>query len=488
MYLPAVAQETDAPQGALIEAAEVSGIRLDQLSPGLRRDIESLANTTLDRGTLDELASRIEDELPDVVTAVRAVSRPAGAARVVFLVARISDDDDLVENINTRYMVERVETSGVPDADVPQDLRDALQALIGRPLGSDEADELSERLRAAFPGHQVRRRISRGSVRGLVRVEFELSRLEIPWIRFTPSRSKFVYHEDQKFSGVLDIPMGNRDHRVGFTAVFGNKDDLIEEYKGFRVRLESRKLATERVGASIEFSRFTNEWQDVSLAALAADPRIPEAYRTRASVEPTVTFAFNRYVRVFGGASLSDMESLAATPGSTTANAWLAGIGADRQWRGTDGRQRAEATYRLRAGVEALGSDLAYKRHSGDARARLEHGHFQLLAGLSLGYISGTAPLFERFSLGDTATLRGWNKFDVAPVGGRRMWHQSLEYRYRAGAVFLDAGSVWDEGAPQRARISAGFGLHIDNFFLTAGFPLNADGETRGTVMVGVRF
>jgi hypothetical protein len=101
-YLPAGAQETDAPQGALIEAADVSGIRLDQLSPGLRKDIEPLANTTLDRGALDELASRIEEELPDAVTAVRAVSRPAGAARVVFLVARISDDADLVENINTR--------------------------------------------------------------------------------------------------------------------------------------------------------------------------------------------------------------------------------------------------------------------------------------------------------------------------------------------------------------------------------------------------
>jgi hypothetical protein len=269
--------------------------------------------------------------------------------------------------------------------------------------------------------------------------------------------------------------------------VFTNKDDLIEEYSGFRLRLESRKLATERVGASIEFSRFTQEWRDVTLAALAANPSVPEPYRTRITVEPMVTFAFNPFVRLFGGASISDLESLAAAPGSINANAWVLGAGADRDWRAGGGRQRLEGGYRLRAGVESLGSDLDYKRHSGDVRVRVSHGHSVLLASLALGYITGQAPLFERFSLGDTSTLRGWNKFDIGPTGGDRMWHQSLEYRFHGGAVFLDAGSVWDRASRQRARLSAGFGIHVDNFFLLGGFPLNAD-DTRGTFMVGVRF
>ena len=264
----------------------------------------------------------------------------------------------------------------------------------------------------------------------------------------------------------------------------------IEEYSGFRARLESRKLATERVGASIEFSWFTQEWQDVTLAALALDPSIPEPYRTRVTVEPTVTFAFNPFVRVLGGASVSDLESLAASPASSNANAWVLGVGADREWRAGRDRQRVEGGYRLRAGVESLGSDLAYKRHSGDVRVRVERGHSTLLAGLSLGYITGQAPLFERFSLGDTSTLRGWNKFDIAPTGGDRMWHQSMEYRFHAGAVFLDAGSVWDRATRQRARLSAGFGIHVDNFFLLGGFPLNADDadDAGGIFMVGVRF
>jgi hypothetical protein len=66
------------------------------------------------------------------------------------------------------------------------------------------------------------------------------------------------------------------------------------------------------------------------------------------------------------------------------------------------------------------------------------------------------------------------------------MFHQSLEYRYRWAAAFLDVGSVWDRAADRLVRWSTGFGLHGDNVFLTAGFPVNADGA-RATFLMGVR-
>ena len=75
------------------------------------------------------------------------------------------------------------------------------------------------------------------------------------------------------------------------------------------------------------------------------------------------------------------------------------------------------------------------------------------------GGISGDAPLFERFSLGDSRTLRGWDKYDIAPAGGDRMFHTSLEYRYRGLALFLDSGSVWDDGSDARVRVAAGYRL-----------------------------
>ncbi len=76
--LPATAQETDAPEGALIESATVSGISLDQLSPGLRSDISALEGTPLDRAKAAALATRIEEEQPEMVAAVRRSNRRTG--------------------------------------------------------------------------------------------------------------------------------------------------------------------------------------------------------------------------------------------------------------------------------------------------------------------------------------------------------------------------------------------------------------------------
>jgi outer membrane protein assembly factor BamA len=485
--LVANAQEVDAPEGTIIDAVEISGFSLYELSPGLQKDINSLVGAALDRERLHQLASRIEGERPEMVAAVRAVSRPDAKARVIFLVGRISDDRDLTENINARYIVEAVEIGGAP-AEVSQQLRDDLQKLVGRRLDTEEADRLNERLEGELPGREVARRISKGSQAGSIRVVFEI--IEEPWIRFAPPRSKLVYHANQGWSAVLDIPMSpsRSHHRFSGGVVFANSDDLIEEYSGFRLRFESRTLATEKLGASLEFSRFNQSWKDATLAAVAANPTIPELYRNRLTLEPNLTFAFNPNIRVNAGVSISELESLAQSPNSQMANAWVAGLSADHRWESKTGaRQNAEGSYQLRAAVDGLGSDLAYKRHLAQARYRFDHRRSTVLAAFSFGYITGDAPLFERFSLGDSSTLRGWNKYDIAPTGGERMVHQSLEYRYWNVGVFFDTGSLWDRTTLAKVRYSTGFGIHADNFFLTLGFPLNDD-DNGVTFMTGVRF
>ena len=126
------AQDNDAPEGALIQSTELSGLTSGRLSPGLRQEIDALVGKGLNRERVDGLAVRIETELPDRIVAVRAVEQSDGTVRVIFLVARISDDRDLASNINARYTVDRVEISGIADSKVSQDLRDALQDLVGR--------------------------------------------------------------------------------------------------------------------------------------------------------------------------------------------------------------------------------------------------------------------------------------------------------------------------------------------------------------------
>ena len=110
-----------------------------------------------------------------------------------------------------------------------------------------------------------------------------------------------------------------------------------------------------------------------------------------------------------------------------------------------------------------------------------------MIASAAFGGITGDAPLFERFTLGDTATLRGWNKCDIAPAGAERMVHTSLEYRFHnLLGVFLDADRC-DRNTDMRFRLSSGFGLHHDNVFLSLAFPLNTD-DLRVTFTMGVRF
>jgi hypothetical protein len=485
--LPGYAQDADAPEGAIIDSVEMSGFSPYRLSPGFQKDMNSLVGSPLSRDRLNELVSRIESEQPEMVAAVRTVARPDGKAHIVFLVARISDDTDLTENINARYTVESVEIEG-PSDEVSQELRDDLQKLVGRRLDTDEAERLQERLEGELSGRDVARRISKGSESGRIRVVFEV--FETPWIRFAPTGSKLVYHAQQGWSGVLDIPMSSSRSRHRFTAgiAFNDIDALIEEYSGFRLAFESRLIGTERLGARFEFSRYNQTWEDATLSALPLSPGIPELYRNRLTFEPTATLAFNPSVRVNAGVSISELESLSNSPDSQMANAWIAGISADHDWRSKgEIRHRAEGSYQLRAAVEALDSDLVYKRHIGQARYQFDQGRSTAIASLSLGYITGNAPLFERFSLGNSTTLRGWDKYDIAPLGGERMFHSSVEYRFWHVAVFFDTGSVWDRNTNSRVRYSTGFGIHGDNSFLTVGFPLDSD-DAGATFMAGVRF
>jgi hypothetical protein len=404
---------------------------------------------------------------------------------LVFLVARISDDRDLAVNINARYSVESVEITGVPETDVSQGIRDDLQTLTGKPLDHDEAERLENRIEAELPGFDVRRRISRGSQPGRIRVVFELIKVEPPpWIPFVRDRSKIVYHSKQGWSGVLDIPMGGpRHHRVRLGMVFDNNDDLVEEYSGYSLRFESRKVATDRLGVGVEVSRYRQSWRPETMLALELNPSIAEPYRSRLTLEPLVTFAFHPHVRITGGISISKLESLSRSPQSAMANAAVMSLAYDQSVR----RSEVEASYELRSATTALDSDFWYKRHIGRARYQYEHNDHVILATASAGRITGRAPLVERFTLGDSSTLRGWSKFDIAPAGGDRMFHQSLEYRFHHVALFVDAGSVWDHGVDATLRVAAGLGLHGRNGFLTLGFPLDAEG-TGAVFLMGVRF
>jgi outer membrane protein assembly factor BamA len=158
-----------------------------------------------------------------------------------------------------------------------------------------------------------------------------------------------------------------------------------------------------------------------------------------------------------------------------------------RSRRGVRPAQDVEAAFTVRAATPTLESDLEYERYLGQAEYRYRWPHHSVRVSGRAGGISGVAPLFDRFVLGDSRTLRGWDKYDIAPAGGNRMFHASVEYEYRGMGMFLDAGSVWDDGADRRMRVSTGVTFSPGPVFFTLGFPVNTD-EFRAVFTMGFRF
>ena len=485
----AAAQETEPPDGTRIVSALVSGLDLNRLSPGLREDIGKVAGTALNRQLLRDLAARIETEHPRYIAGVRVSQDPAGGARVVFVVAPLLDRQREAD-INSRYVVEEVDLRGVPERDLNQALRDDLHGLEGRPLDSEEADRLETRLREALPDYEIRRRSVRGSQPGRIRLIYDAQRAEwTRWLRFEPIEMNTIFHSDQGWGANLPLSISGGDVHVNPIFAIDNGDDLIEEYSGFALRVETRKLVTERLGAFIEWSTFDQTWRDPTLAALALDPGIPAPYRNRMTFTPLLKFAITQQVSVGGGVSITELDPLVESDNnSQMANAAIASVSfSERSRRGAGPRQDFEAAFTLRAGVAALQSDLVYERYIGEAQYLYRWPHHEVRVSGMAGGISGAAPLFERFTLGDSRTLRGWDKYDIAPAGGNRMFHASLEYQYRGFGMFVDAGSVWDKGADRRMRVSTGVTFNPGPVFFTVGFPINTD-EFRAVFTMGFRF
>jgi len=474
-------QKQVVPEGTIITSAQVTGFDANRLSPGLREEIRNLAGTSLKQETLDALAARIEAERPRYVAAVRAVMEPDGQTHVYFVVGR-QEATERDDNINKQYTVEQADINGVPDAELTQGMRDDLRAVVGNRLDSAEAIRLQERIERELSGYDVSRRIQRGSERGRIQLVYEARKKEPPaWLRFDPLRTNVLYHSEHGWGSYLDLGIGDGNVRVTPIFAIDNEDDLVEEYSGYGVRFEARKLGTRRLGASLEWSKFDQDWRGATVDALALRPDIPSLYSERSTFTPVVKFAITPELSLAGGVSITELEPLdGATTGSRMANAAIAAIDYTRKWErdGSDSTHRVEASFGVRGGSRELESDLAYTRYLGQGWYRYDVGRHHVQVSGMAGGITGQAPLFERFTLGDSTKLRGWDKYEIAPAGGDRVMYAAVEYRYTGVALFFDVGSVWDANTERRVRTSAGFGFHAGPAFFTVGFPLNTDNLT----------
>jgi outer membrane translocation and assembly module TamA len=118
-----------------------------------------------------------------------------------------------------------------------------------------------------------------------------------------------------------------------------------------------------------------------------------------------------------------------------------------------------------------------YVRHFANVRYEIVKDHNALTVDFIAGGLTGRAPLFERLVLGNASTLRGWNKYDLDPLGGDRAVHGSVDYRYRFLTAFYDAGVIWNGPVDSGPKQGAGVGIRCngkEGLLIAVAFPLRS--------------
>ncbi len=380
-------------------------------------------------------------------------------------------------NINTRYDVESAAIVGVAEADISAALRDDVQTLVGKNYDPDAADRLAERLRAELRDYRVTVKVTRGEQARRVRVVFEAERIKRH--RFDLRVSPLLYSTNDGASVAVVPSFDSHDNHVSFGYVT-TADDLLERNTGWVLRYEHRRVGTSAVQIGLEYDYFHPSFRSETEAALGLAPRVPGVYRTREVFSPSVSVLPVPDIKVTFGASFETLAMQYPASHDEAAHAATFGVQYRKEVRPRRGlRHSIGVDYALRDAGPRLSSDFTYTRQrvAGDYALRVGRQGFAFR--LEGGRVTGTAPLYERFSLGSATRLRGWDKLDVAPLGGTRLAYGSLAYHYRPFEVFYDVGAVWEAGQERDWKHSVGVGLAWRNgFFMSIGVPLRYHGVT----------
>jgi hypothetical protein len=405
---------------------------------------------------------------------------------------------DADSNVNTRYKVETVIVAGNgwstdfasgQDSKISFGLAKRITSLIGDQLNPAALDDVAKRLGRELNA-SVSHRVLRGAAPSQVKVVFQVGQ---PKERFDATVSKFIYDAKQGWSGAVEGAVNVKQNTFALGVVSDN-DELPERYAGLTARYEDNRVGTDKVHLRFEFDSYHEQWNSNTLEQLP--PAFPEsafldetsdAYRTRQNFEPTVTVVIAEPLTLMVGASFERLGDQFPAAHTEAANAVISTLRYHRRMDDSENEQDLEASYSVRAATKVLDSDFVYARHRWDFRYRLARGRNTLTDDISAGFIEGRAPLYERYVLGNTSTLRGWDKSDLDPLGGNRMVHNSVDYRYRVFEAFYDAGAIWDSGEPVIFRHGIGVGLREGAFAMAVAFPIRG-GRADPIFMMGMNY
>ncbi len=405
---------------------------------------------------------------------------------IMLLPAGLPADDKKPEaNVNERYLVESVSFTGIDDRKISQILRDEAQKMTGEKYNEATARQLAQKMNNELPDYVFRVKVKRGDKPDHVKVIFRCERSR--WRRFEIPISSVLYHSKQGFSTALDIPI-KAHHNVFAFGLVTDADQLLERNAGFRLRYEHRKVGTDLLHLRMEYDAYHQSFNSRTKAALTQRPDVPDVYRARHNFAPSLSLYPTRDLMLSAGLSFQRLQFQLPALHTETAYAGTGDVQYRKSWKTrSDYEQELMAHYGVRAATRILDSNFVYTRHFMTADYTLSKSHNLLGIHFVGGIIAGNAPLFERFSFGNSTTLRGWNKFDVAPLGGTRAAQGSMEYRYKNFQLFYDAGTVWDSGRYEKVKHGLGFGYAgKSGFFASLAFPVRLR-DVAPMFMVGFR-
>lgn len=391
-------------------------------------------------------------------------------------------------NVNSRYTVEAVEFVG-GKKQVRPEIRQLMDKEVGQKLSQERLDSIVREIKKEFKSYRVSQKVMKGSKPETVKVVLELERRGME-ILGTSEDFKFVYSSRNNFSfgGTAEIDLSKQfDLLVG---AFTDNDLTVDRSSGIRGGLQFKAFGEHgRIRFVAESTR--SQWNGATLAALAANnpEGVPGIYRLRQSFTPEVTVQLLPSLAVSGGVQFNRIQTQFPAARYEAANLAIGGARYAQEFSGAGFNHLLESSYRVRAATGGLGSDFGYTGHTGSVRYSWKDGSRELLIlDFRAGALNGRAPLFERFVLGNSQTLRGWNRFDLAPLGGSRMAHGSVEARVAGHwRLIYDAGSVWGESGAAQVRHSAGVGFIKEGLTAVIAFPLR-DGNITPIVLLGYTF
>ncbi len=402
-------------------------------------------------------------------------------------------------NVNTRYTVDAVTIFGknwkttflenhVDQAEQTQKLTGRLKTdladLINRKLNPSILDNLAQRIKHELSAREVTHRLLRSATQDHVQVEFDV----------TDARggvdlnvTQFNYNSRYGWSGAGEAGFNLQQHYFLFGLV-SSGDSLDERNAGFTASYQDRRLGSDRLSFRFLVESFHDQWNTSTLETLktSAGRETSDAYRARQNFQPALSINLTKPLSLEVGASFERFDSQVPFAPMEAANALFTTLRYQRRLEGAN-EQDVDGSYAMRVAARTFASDFSYARHSARVRYHFQHGKHSISDEFWGGLLDGRAPLDDRFVLGTNTYLRGWNKYEVDPIGGNRVVSNSVDYRYGRFLAFYDTGAVWDEGQSAPVRHSLGVGLRASILSLAVAFPVRG-GHTEPMFMMGLLY